>query len=77
MKCPNCDGTEFKWHAGVRNTSGVVDGRLRMHDVHPIFFLGCEECSETVKVTDGDRIAEFLNTIGFLGSEAHGKISRA
>lgn len=61
--CRHCGAgnDQLRWHCGKRNTSGVVDGRLRMHDVSTIFYLGCEQCSETLQVVSGDTIAELLN----------------
>lgn len=58
--CPRCLGAELRWHCGQRNTSGVVDGRLKMGDVSTEFFLGCEGCSETIHVLSGDVIAQML-----------------
>jgi hypothetical protein len=62
--CRHCGASNnhLRWHCGQKNTSGVVDGRLRMHDVSTIFYLGCEQCSETLQVVSGDTIAEYLNT---------------
>ena len=56
--CPECGSRHLSWFCSTHNTSGVVDGRLRMHDVGVQFVLGCDECSETVQVVSGDKIAE-------------------
>lgn len=62
-ECPECDSPELRWHAGTKNIGGVQDGRIRMSEVVPIFFLGCEFCGETIKVIEGDEVAEFLNSL--------------
>jgi hypothetical protein len=59
-RCPECNGDNLEWGVSMRNTSGVVDGRLRMHEVACDFFLGCRDCSETVLVIKADEVAEFL-----------------
>lgn len=58
VKCPGCgtaDGIE--WHAGIRTPSYIVDGRLRASEITPIFFAGCEFCSETIKTIDACELA--------------------
>ena len=60
--CPNCDSTNLSWISSVK-TNGVVDGRLRAHEVQPIFVLGCDECSETLQVVDGDKVASLVNEL--------------
>lgn len=59
--CKECGSKDASWQAGVRNTSGVQDGRLRSHDLQPVFILGCNFCSETLKVVSGDNMAALLN----------------
>ena len=49
-ECRNCGSTSLTWEVSSRNNSGVVEGRLRTGDVESICFLGCDDCSETVKV---------------------------
>jgi hypothetical protein len=63
--CKNCGGTELSWTSSCKNYSGVQDGLLKLNEIGAIFILGCEECSETLKIVDGDRIAEFLNSISY------------
>jgi hypothetical protein len=58
--CKECGSTDLAWHCTTENRSGVVDGRLRMHDISTIFYLGCESCSGTLKVISGDEAAEQL-----------------
>jgi hypothetical protein len=60
-ECRECGDEELKWFAGVQNVGGCVDGRLRLHEVQPIFYLGCECCSETMLVVHADEIAALLN----------------
>ena len=60
MKCPVCDSEDLEWFTQAKKLNGVVDGRLRMHEIGVEFFLGCNYCSETIKIVDGDKIANFL-----------------
>ena len=60
-QCKECNSTDLKWHSGLRNKGSVVDGRLCINDIEAIFYLGCEFCSETLQVVDGEKVAEHLN----------------
>lgn len=60
-ECRECGNEELTWFASVYNTGGCVNGRLRLHEVAPIFYLGCECCSETMLVVHADEIAALLN----------------
>jgi len=69
-KCKECGSDDTIWHCGKENNSGVVDGRLTMHDVTPIFYLGCEACSSTLKIISGDKAAESLKELALLRDAA-------
>lgn len=58
--CPECGSRELTWHADTKNCGGAQDGRICMREVAPVFFLGCDECSETIRVIHGGAIAELL-----------------
>jgi hypothetical protein len=62
MRCPECDGTDLSWATAPNKTvCGVADGRLRMNEVETVFYLGCEECSETlIHSVSADDVATFL-----------------
>ena len=62
-KCPECKGGNLSWETGVRNNGGCVDGRIKLNEVEGIFILGCNDCSETVRVISAD---QFLVEIGNL-----------
>lgn len=61
--CPSCGSSDIEWHCGHTTNSGVQDGRLRMHDVTTVFFLGCNSCSETIRTVSGDDVAQLLTWI--------------
>ena len=60
-RCPECEGTLMSWFVHKTNHSGVVDGRLRMHDVGVEFVLGCDECGATVMTVPADTIAASMS----------------
>lgn len=62
-ECPECGSKHLTWDCHARNHGGVQDGRIRMNEVGVSFFVGCDECSETVKVVSGDVIAALLTNI--------------
>lgn len=59
--CPACEGGPLVWSAGPVKLNTVADGRLTMRDVETQFYLGCEECSETlIHSVSADQVARFL-----------------
>ena len=54
--CPNCDSDDLSWSLDTQvMAAGILDGRLRLHDVRPVLVQSCNYCSETVEVlTDDD-----------------------
>lgn len=58
--CPECGSTDTAWHCSQHTDSGVADGRLWMHDVKTRFFMGCNACSETIRIIDGDDMARLM-----------------
>ncbi len=58
--CKECGSEKLSWSTHNKTPSDVPDGRLRSNEVHCLFVLGCDECSETLKVVSADAIAEFL-----------------
>lgn len=61
-ECTHCGSTELSWQVFKRNGSGVVDGRLRAHDIQCEFALGCDDCSETLRVVSADAVAGILDS---------------
>lgn len=60
-KCPACEGGPLVWSAGPVKLNTVADGRLTVRDVETQFYLGCEECSETlIHSVSPDVVAAFL-----------------
>lgn len=65
-KCPECGGGPLVWSAGPVKLAPVADGRLTMRDVETQFYLGCEECSETlIHSVSADEVARFLTGSGW------------
>lgn len=60
VKCKECGGKDLAWGYTQINTSDVADGRLRAHDVKPLFYLGCNVCSATIKTLRGDQVAALM-----------------
>lgn len=59
--CPECGSADTEWSCGQQTNSCVADGRLRMGEVITIFTLGCNSCSETIRIIDGDEVARIMN----------------
>jgi hypothetical protein len=75
--CGNCHGTDLHWHVHKVNRSGVVDGRLRAHDLGVQFYLGCEGCSETLMtISDEEFMREANNSREANYAEVAAAISR-
>jgi len=60
-QCSNCGGSNLSWFCRTQNRSDVQEGRLRTNDVGVQFVQGCDDCSETLQVVSGDKIAQRLN----------------
>lgn len=60
MKCPECEGDDLSVTIDRYNSTSVVDGRLRLHDVGVHLIIGCESCSETVGVIPSHDADSFL-----------------
>lgn len=63
-ECRECGSSNLFWFTSNRttwNASPVQQGRLRTSEVECLFFLGCQECSETLRVVEADAIAAKLN----------------
>lgn len=61
--CPECESRRLTWGYSPRNHGSAVDGRLRLGEVGVEFYLGCEECSETLAVIDAEYVAQFLSVL--------------
>lgn len=59
--CDECGSADIQWTCKQATLSGIADGRLQMRDVFTSFVLGCNECSETVRVMTGDEVARWMN----------------
>lgn len=60
-ECPVCFSTDTRIGLAKENRGAAMDGRLRMHDVGIIGYLGCEECGETIRTFTQDEIEAMLN----------------
>lgn len=60
-ECGHCGSADTEWQCTTRNNSQVVDGRLRMNDISVQFFLGCNECSETLEVLDASTFMDRIS----------------
>lgn len=62
VACTHCGSTELSWQTFNHNGSGVVDGRLRANEIQCKFVLGCDDCSETLRVVLADEVAGMLDS---------------
>ena len=60
-QCTHCGGSNLSWFCSTYIKSDVQQGRLRTNDVGVQFVQGCDDCSGTVHVVSGDKIAQRLN----------------
>lgn len=59
--CPECGSTDLTWHTQSSVTTGTQDGKLRANEVSTLFVLGCNHCSETIKILTADQVAENMS----------------
>jgi hypothetical protein len=60
-ECTHCGSHNLSWFCKTHNMSDVQEGRLRTNDIGVQFVQGCDDCSETLQVVSGDKIAQRLN----------------
>jgi hypothetical protein len=60
-ECKECGSTQLTWQTSIINRSNVQQGRLNTSDVACLFFLGCDECSETLQTISADEVANLMN----------------
>lgn len=61
MKCKNCGSYLQSWFPSNRVNSVAVDGRLKSNEISCDFVLGCDVCSETLRVVPAEEIASQMN----------------
>ncbi|HYD60535.1 MAG TPA: hypothetical protein VEC35_09285 [Noviherbaspirillum sp.] len=59
--CKECGSTHLTWQTSIVNRSNVQQGRLTTRDVECVFFLGCDDCSETLATISADKVAGQMN----------------
>lgn len=59
--CKHCHSKHLTWQTAIVNHSGIAQGRLNTSDVGCLFFLGCDDCSETLVTVSADKVAGLLN----------------
>lgn len=63
-ECPNCGSRELSWGTSMAVSRNLPPGsvhQLSLGDTSCVFFLGCDECSETVRTVTAEDIAMELN----------------
>ncbi|AFH19779.1 hypothetical protein F406_gp036 [Agrobacterium phage 7-7-1] len=74
MKCKNCGSYLQSWFPSNRVNSVAVDGRLKSNEISCDFVLGCDLCSETLRVLPAEEIASQMNAVIYLVLH-HGRLS--
>lgn len=59
--CPECGSKSLTWDSAEINKTDVAHGRLRVSDITGMFYLGCDECSETLLRVSMGEMTGFLN----------------
>ncbi|WKZ94060.1 hypothetical protein P0E69_09390 [Chimaeribacter arupi] len=70
--CKECGSKAQTWHATVIKNTSVQDGRLRMNEISGLFYLGCDECSETLLRVRADDVARLLTAASLRKGGEHG-----
>lgn len=61
--CRECRSKSLSWGFAIINKSTVQNGLLRISDVDGLFYLGCDECSETVAKLSPDEVVDLLSAL--------------
>lgn len=60
--CRECGSKSLTWFAQNTVHNGIQQNRLNTHDITCLFVLGCDDCSETLKLVSADDIAAQMNS---------------
>lgn len=60
-KCRECGSTSLTWFATIECVNDVPHNRQNPNDMVCRFVLGCDDCSETLRITEADKVADWLN----------------
>lgn len=63
--CNNCGSDDIQWFSCHEKHSDIQDGRLCMHDIKTVYFLGCNDCSETLQWMNEDQVLALMNGVYF------------
>ncbi len=63
IECPHCGTDNTEWDYRMICNSEVPEGRLRTNEVSVIFYVGCNECSETITILRPNQIVNLLNEL--------------
>lgn len=61
--CNNCGSDDVTWQLALTVPSGIQANRLNTHDILPVFFLGCNNCSETIQQITESNFMPVLNRV--------------
>jgi hypothetical protein len=73
--CKECGSKSLTWFTQKVVFNGVPQNRLNTSDVKCQFVLGCDDCSETLKVIRADTVAEHLNAAPIAQTAPQGKFT--
>lgn len=59
--CRVCGSESLTWDSVLTTSNGVQQGRLTTQDVSVLFYLGCDECSETLAHMSAEDVAARMN----------------
>lgn len=61
--CTNCGSDDVQWSLSLTVPSGIQQNRLNTHDIAPIFYLGCNHCSETIQTVNEYSFLKIINGV--------------
>lgn len=71
--CSNCGSKNHSWDTTVIKNTRVQDGLLKLNETSGLFYLGCDECSETLLRVSADEVANHLNNAKANGFTVEGE----
>lgn len=62
-ECHECGSDDVTWDLSLTNPRGIPVNRLNTHDIVPVFYLGCNYCSETIQVINQGSFMNIINKL--------------
>lgn len=62
-ECHECGSDDLTWELSLTGPRGIPVNRLNTHDIVPVFYLVCNNCSATIQVINEGSFMNIVNQL--------------